>query len=287
MASAFTSAFTSTSTSTEKWVKIIIDTRERDLIDFINSNNFTSSRPFLFETATLPLGDIHILGFRGQNILLERKTYSDLAASLGDGRFKNQKDRLMKSIQENPMVSIAYILEGKGLGNDASKVSGHGRITNGQLRALIVSMTLKSRIPIIPSGSLGETFVFLQKIHNKILDDPEFLSIPVSFSGGFVDLTETDKATPAFLSKKDTVNQDAFALQSKMLTCLSGMSITRSQAILKCIQENGYTLFTIGTLSPEIVRTMVKDVKIDNKRIPITLIEEFIRVITFKSSIEI
>jgi ERCC4-type nuclease len=263
------------SATTSSWVKIIIDSREHALIDLIHS----SYPEFKFEISTLPLGDIQILGSRGQNFLLERKTYQDLAGSLADGRFKNQKDRLIKAIQENPSVSIAYILEGHSLGPDQIKVDKHGRITNGQLRSLIVSMTLKSRIPIIPSSSLTETFMFIQRISKKILDDIDFVSIPVSFTGGFVEISEIDKVTPAFLSKKDTSTKDSFGIQCKMLTCISGMSITRAEAIISRITENGYTLFTIGTLTEEELRKLLIDIKISGKRIPGTILEEWIRVI--------
>jgi hypothetical protein len=145
-------------------------------------------------------------------------------------------------------------------------------------------MTLKSRIPIIPTGSLPETILYIQKMVKKLTDDPDFIPIPIRFSGEVVDMTETDRATPVFLSKKDTINRDAFVLQCKMLTCLGGMSMPRAEAVLNTLDEHGYTLFTIGCLPEEDIREILETIRVDNKRFPKPLMEELLRVILRKES---
>ena len=78
---------------------IQIDIREADLIkifEFLKHPITTSS---------LHLGDALI-----DNIIIERKTLNDLAASIKDGRYKEQSFRLEKALEEN--YKVFYMIEG-------------------------------------------------------------------------------------------------------------------------------------------------------------------------------
>ena len=78
---------------------IDIDIREQDLIkifEFLKHPITTSS---------LHLGDALI-----DNIIIERKTLNDLAASIKDGRYKEQSFRLEKALEEN--YKVFYMIEG-------------------------------------------------------------------------------------------------------------------------------------------------------------------------------
>ena len=78
---------------------IIIDSRERALILACQAQNIS------FETQQLSLGDIAI----GVEWLIERKTIGDLAASIVDGRFEEQRSRLRLV---PPPTKIGYLIEG-------------------------------------------------------------------------------------------------------------------------------------------------------------------------------
>jgi len=78
---------------------IQIDIREAELIkifEFLKHPITTSS---------LHLGDALI-----DNIIIERKTLTDLAASIKDGRYKEQSFRLEKALEEN--YKVFYMIEG-------------------------------------------------------------------------------------------------------------------------------------------------------------------------------
>jgi hypothetical protein len=79
--------------------------RERDLIPLLE--NIT--------TRNLPVGDIWI-GLSGEDILpggliIERKTVADLEASIKDGRYREQRLRLLTHCQETGARPL-YIIEG-------------------------------------------------------------------------------------------------------------------------------------------------------------------------------
>ena len=68
--------------------RVIVDSRERTLLKIIRS------RSDGFEIKALPLGDVEVEYENGRGWLCERKTSADLAASIRDGRWKEQTSRL-------------------------------------------------------------------------------------------------------------------------------------------------------------------------------------------------
>lgn len=91
---------------------IKIDTRERELIkkceDLLVA--IPAFKELKIEVHQLPLGDIIICDNEKDNILVERKTLSDLAASIKDGRYEEQSYRLNGLPLHNH--NIVYLIEG-------------------------------------------------------------------------------------------------------------------------------------------------------------------------------
>jgi ERCC4-type nuclease len=95
-------------------MKVIIDEREADLFDkcysIINcEGNATSIQLF---KQVLPLGDVLIRSDEDKDIMIiERKSFQDLLASIKDGRYEEQSYRLTHS-SGYPLHNIVYVLEG-------------------------------------------------------------------------------------------------------------------------------------------------------------------------------
>jgi len=91
---------------------IKIDYRETDLLNKITT--FLSMKPIenlSIVSENLPLGDIIICDNAGnEKIIIERKTLQDLAASIRDGRYKEQAFRL--NACNMPNHNIIYLVEG-------------------------------------------------------------------------------------------------------------------------------------------------------------------------------
>ena len=97
-------------------MKIIckIDTRERKLIQIITplfENRYRDKYDIQLDICNLDLGDIVITDeYENTLMIIERKTLNDLLASIKDGRYKNQSQRLNAINIENN--SIVYLIEG-------------------------------------------------------------------------------------------------------------------------------------------------------------------------------
>ena len=109
-------------------MRIIIDERETALYDrcLVLSQSFPTIQ---VSKEVLPLGDILLkpsakdgLADDTTLLLIERKSFSDLLASIKDGRYEEQSYRLQHS-SELPWHSIVYLLEGmfSQLRNDSDK----------------------------------------------------------------------------------------------------------------------------------------------------------------------
>lgn len=99
---------------------IKVDIRENDLIQKINNLIATvnSFKNIIIKTETLPVGDIIICDDKEVNpglepvekLIIERKTITDLLASIKDGRYEEQSYRLNGLTHHNH--NIIYLVEG-------------------------------------------------------------------------------------------------------------------------------------------------------------------------------
>lgn len=93
--------------------KLKIDNREKDLIKNIQSLKEKNDhfKDISYEIVMLPIGDVIIEDKNGKEIIIiERKTISDLHASIRDGRYEEQSYRL--NSVDLPNHNIIYLIEG-------------------------------------------------------------------------------------------------------------------------------------------------------------------------------
>jgi ERCC4-type nuclease len=131
-------------------MNILIDSREKDLITM-----FSLLKPNInIITQQLALGDSII----GDKIIIERKTLTDLAASIKDGRYREQSFRLQKSLEEG--FSVIYMIEG----NLDLYV---GSITKETIVRTMYSLTTKG-FQVFLTKHVKETAYFIIQIAEKI-----------------------------------------------------------------------------------------------------------------------
>jgi ERCC4-type nuclease len=96
-------------------MKVIIDEREVDLIKECQSIMCSADGGkalVQIETSVLPLGDILLKTDDNKDVMIiERKTFKDLFASIRDGRYDEQSYRLMHA-SGFPLHSVVYVIEG-------------------------------------------------------------------------------------------------------------------------------------------------------------------------------
>ena len=92
----------SKSSNTITTTTITIDVREHELIQLAGEKKIP------IQTEQLPIGDI-LIRHADQTLVFERKTLADLAASIKDGRYSEQRQRLKSTY---PFHRVTFIIEG-------------------------------------------------------------------------------------------------------------------------------------------------------------------------------
>ena len=131
---------------------MIIDTREHDAIALLHD--------VPIEIKQLPVGDIWI-----GDLIIERKSIRDLEASILDGRYREQRGRILAYCQENKTQPL-YILEG-GLSSHT------GRLTTAVIMKFINRLVFHYNMPVVQTGSLVETVELLKTIQEQQQEKPE------------------------------------------------------------------------------------------------------------------
>lgn len=130
-------------------MEIYVDNRERDLIKLFNENN----NDIILKN--LEIGDIVYKKDEEVIYIVERKTFNDLGASINDGRYKEQKIRLLSNSNGN----LFYILEGN--------MSECTTLNQKALLGSIVNMTFRDNIKLIFSSDINQTYKILIQIKDK------------------------------------------------------------------------------------------------------------------------
>jgi ERCC4-type nuclease len=96
-------------------------------------------------------------------VILERKTGADLEASIMDGRYREQRGRLLAYAAEHK-VAVGYVIEGILDRLD-------GRLTESALLKHITRLQFHHRIPVVQTASSKETVRLAELIEEQWVKD--------------------------------------------------------------------------------------------------------------------
>ena len=132
-----------------------VDNREKDLIQLLENRNVS------FIKENLEIGDIQFLekneDVNQLLVLIERKSYLDLSNSIKDGRYKEQKNRILNSIPQN--VRKMYLLEGN---------IKNFKLKQSVLEGTILNTILRDNLHIYYSKNIEKTMDFILSILKNI-----------------------------------------------------------------------------------------------------------------------
>lgn len=151
---------------------IRVDMRETELFSMfqLNLKVVPDSKPtHSLQSEALPVGDVILSSADGKTdyIVFERKSLADLAASIRDGRYKEQSLRL----QAFPGVhchNVIYILEG-----DFSRYNERfSKIGKAALQSAMCSLNYYKGFSVVRTMSIIETYELVHSYANKLAASP-------------------------------------------------------------------------------------------------------------------
>lgn len=144
-----------------------MDMRESELFGLFQMNLVGTTHTLRSEA--LPVGDVIMSSADGETdyIVFERKSLADLAASIRDGRYKEQSLRL----QAFPNVSnhnVVYIIEG----DFARYNERFSKIGKGALQSAMCSLNYYKGFSVVRTMSVLETYEIVHSYANKLAASP-------------------------------------------------------------------------------------------------------------------
>jgi ERCC4-type nuclease len=191
-------------------VELLIDIRERGLGALLT----TLGVPF--RTAALDVGDLLFQKADGTPLLVaERKSHADFAASNNDGRYREQRARLMAV--RGSGVAVLYILEGEWSDTEWRQ---YGRTTEAALKRLTTRLILRYGMPVLAAASLADTARWCRTLLSQLTDDPTVFQP----EGDMATATMAAMtAMTAVLSTAKKGNKTAAGTAAAMLTAIPGL----------------------------------------------------------------
>ena len=138
----------------------------------------------------LDVGDVELTADAGA-MIIERKTWPDLAKSLSDGRYAEQKARILSLVGaagvaggdedeegddrgEGPApwrATAVYVVEGALTGwhgKVGGRMGGTSQVRNAQLEAAIVSTSVRDGVPVLRSKDAAHTVELVAYLFGKL-----------------------------------------------------------------------------------------------------------------------
>lgn len=207
-------------------LSLIVDERERALYDALYP--YLETFPTMdIRKQTMTIGDMAIVreGEEKPVLLIERKSLSDLLASIQDGRYKEQSQRLLHASGMDPH-RIVYLIEGPIGGLPVSQ--------RQKVYSAMTSISLGKGFSVMRTWSIQESAEWLVRLVDKLTRSPELLpnaALVVSDATTVTQMTMT-------AVKKNNITPDNIG--EILLVQIPGISSVTAKAILASY-ENSFT----------------------------------------------
>lgn len=234
-------------------MNLIIDNRENDLIQLIESSDV------IFKKKNLVLGDITFSKDDKDLLIIERKTLSDLIASIKDGRYREQKLRLINKQKEN--TQIYYLIEGN--------INTHKQ--KDLILSCIFNTMIRDNLKVIYSYNLKDTFDIIKKLIRKTTEFEKILS-----TDSLQDKesnNHNDYSTVIKSEKKSNMTKEICSIA--MLKQIPGVSTKCAKSILNKYLNISTLILKYESLDDEDnKKLLLKDIIIEKKKIGTKLSEK-------------
>jgi len=280
---------------------IKIDNREHDLIKLCQHyiEIIPNYKDIELIIEALPLGDAiignnkvnangEICGFE-EKVIIERKSLTDLAASIKDGRYEEQSFRLNGSPYHNH--NIIYLIEG-----DIHKMNQYqsnlfkNKIEKTTLYSTIVSLNYFKGFSVLRSFNLDETSIILCNMAYKIQKTEKdnkfgYYSNKTSEIVGGSGIQETGESEKDYCSVVKKVKKDNITPENIgeiMLCQIPGISSTSALVIMKKFGTIDNLIIQLK-LDPGILKDLsYTNEKGQNRKISKTVIENITKFLYHK-----
>ena len=237
---------------------IKIDNREPNILkDYFSKQYLNTS------LSNLPLGDI-ILEHNDSEVIIERKTVTDLASSIRDGRLREQKIRLIHNYAKK---NIIYVIEGDITQNNDSMY--FNKINKYTIYSSIINMLVRDNIHLFMTSNVHHTIEFIEMIMKKMKkgtlkvvksNQPNQPNQPNQYEQNI----STRHISSIKLNKQANLTRDL--VYTSQLACIPGISSNIARSILNIYPTMKVLINTLHTISDEERIELLRNIKTEKSR---------------------
>jgi len=189
---------------------IIVDTNSAE--DFIYQACIDDNIPV--ERQRLDVGDV-IISLETMKYVLERKTWTDLTASICDGRWSEQKSRM--NTQEDITTQYGFIIEGSIIGWSSEE---NTRMNPSCLWGALVKTQVRDNMNVFHTNDKEATSKLVLYLYKQLT------------TGGFEAKSISTVSGTSVKRKRDNLSSPE-SIYIAMLSIIPGMSKTKAETIVK------------------------------------------------------
>jgi ERCC4-type nuclease len=207
-------------------IVIHVDYREGELLELLKG---VTKDHITVDSQNLDVGDIVIANASTEQpyLVLERKTLADLASSNRDGRYREQRARLLSVKGQG--VAIGYLIEsGPGWSSELNRV-WPGNVPETTLLSIISRLQFRYGIPVITSKDARTSQALILHLAGQIRDDA---AVFAAGSGLAADATVAAAAYTEALSAQKSANRGLKRTAAGMLCAIPGIGAKLSEGLL-------------------------------------------------------
>jgi len=207
-------------------IVIHVDYRETELLELLKG---VTKDHITVDSQNLDVGDIVIANASTEQpyLVLERKTLADLASSNRDGRYREQRARLLSVKGQG--IAIGYLIEsGPGWSSELNRV-WPGNVPETTLLSIISRIQFRYGIPVITSKDARTSQALILHLAGQIRDDA---AVFAAGSGLAADATVAAAAYTEALSAQKSANRGLKRTAAGMLCAIPGIGAKLSEGLL-------------------------------------------------------
>lgn len=220
---------------TEK-VRVVIDTREDTLWDLLEPEE-----GYVLEKAPLDVGDMAFFvkqpdGTEREVACLERKSAEDLGASQRDGRYREQRARLLA--KKGAGIAAGYVLEAPVWSSDLSRSWCRGSFKEPHLLNTIMRLQMRYSLAVFQVRDTEETAMWIRHVAKSLVTDPNVFQegVATTAAGAAAQYTEA-------IHVKKATNMSADRVLATLLRTVPGVGPAAADAIVAHVGSAGFPGF--------------------------------------------
>ena len=219
---------------------LYIDYREKHLIDCLKGQ-------IDYKTENMNIGDIIFYKENVIKLLIERKTISDLANSIKDGRLKDQTSRILEAVCPEKCI---FLIEGSMFINNTGTISG---IPTKSLYTSLFNKLFREKVKLMNSCNINETAFIIQQLHDKFINN----KCPFNLITSTENIVETIHIKPR---KKGDITEECCCIQ--ILCQIPGISNIKAKVISEKYKSISNFINIINTSNEPLV--LISNIKLSN-----------------------